>query len=264
MSLQHFYLEDQVISHESEPEFLLRLLPEDAKHLQVLRMGPGEHLAVVDADQDYFQCQIVAMEDGLPVVRIASQLEAGHDRPQVVLFQGLAKGDKMETVIRHATELGVCGFVPLSCSRSVMRLDPKKAPKKIQRWQAIAKSAATQSGQLRIPQVHMPLSIAQACSELANYQAVCVCWEEAPRTVNMRAALQNCAENAKDLGVASRIAVVVGPEGGLSSQEVDQLLASNSSAALVSLGPSILRTETAGIVAPALALYELGGLGGRE
>ncbi|MGN1362032.1 MAG: RsmE family RNA methyltransferase [Eggerthellaceae bacterium] len=263
MSLQHFYLEDQVVSRESQPQFLLRLLPEDVKHLQVLRMGPGEHIAVVDAAQDYFQCQILGFEDGLPLVRIAQQLDAGQDRPQLMLFQGLAKGDKMETVIRHATELGVSAFVPLACSRSVMKLDPKKAPKKIQRWQSIAKSAATQSGQPRIPEVLDQMTVKQACSALSQATAVCVCWEEAPQTVNMRQAIEAGLAHWNQQPADARIAVVVGPEGGLSQEEVDLLLASNPTACLVSLGPSILRTETAGIVAPALALYELGGLGGR-
>ncbi|MDO4502207.1 MAG: RsmE family RNA methyltransferase [Coriobacteriia bacterium] len=263
MSLQHFYLEDQVIADQGENEFELRLLPEDAKHLQVLRMGPGEHIAVVDAAQDYFECEIVSVTAGIPTVRIAQHLDAGAERPQVLLFQGLAKGDKMETVIRHATELGVAGFVPLACARSVMKLDPKKAPKKIERWQSIAKSAATQSGQPRIPEVLSPMTVKQACGALAGATCVCVCWEEAPQTVNMRQAIEAGLKAWQQEPADARIAVVVGPEGGLTSDEVDLLLAANPAARLVSLGPSILRTETAGIVAPALALYELGGLGGR-
>ena len=208
MSLQHFYLHDQVLADEGAPTFPLRLSPDDAKHARVLRLAPGEHIAVVDAAQDYFECEIAAFDDAVPVVRIAQRLD-DEERPLVMLVQGLAKGDKMETVIRHATELGVSAFVPMSCERSIVRLDARKAAARTQRWRAIAKSAAMQSGQ-------------RACPEDA------------------------------------RIAVVVGPEGGLSRSEADALLACNPRASLVSLGSSILRTETAGIVAPALVLHELG------
>ena len=237
MSLQHFYLHDQVLADEGAPSFPLRLSPDDAKHARVLRLAPGEHIAVVDAAQDYFECEIAAFDDAIPVVRIAQRLD-DEERPLVMLVQGLAKGDKMETVIRHATELGVSAFVPMACERSIVRLDAKKAAARTQRWRAIAKSAAMQSGQRACPEVGEPMALADVCAFLAHATAVLVCWEEAP--------------------LDARIAVVVGPEGGLSRSEADALLACNPRASLVSLGSSILRTETAGIVAPALVLHELG------
>ena len=146
MSLQHFYLDEQVLADEVGGPFPLRLAADDAKHARVLRLAPGERIAVVDAALDYFACEIVAFDDALPVVRIAQRFERADAGPSVVLVQGLAKGDKMETVIRHATELGVAAFVPLACERSVVRLDAKKAAAKADRWRAIAKSAAMQSG----------------------------------------------------------------------------------------------------------------------
>ena len=155
MSLQHFYLHDQVLADEGAPTFPLRLSPDDAKHARVLRLAPGEHIAVVDAAQDYFECEIAAFDDAVPVVRIAQRLD-DEERPLVMLVQGLAKGDKMETVIRHATELGVSAFVPMSCERSIVRLDARKAAARTQRWRAIAKSAAMQSGQRACPEVGEP------------------------------------------------------------------------------------------------------------
>ena len=153
MSLPRFFVENQVLAAETEAVFPLRLASDDAKHAKVLRLAPGEHVAVIDADSDYFECEIVDFSDALPLVSIARHAEADEAGPQVILLQGLAKGDKMETVIRHATEVGVAAFVPLSCKRSVVKLDGKKAAAKTERWRAIAKSAAMQSGQARIPEV---------------------------------------------------------------------------------------------------------------
>ena len=258
MSLQHFYLDEQVLADEVGESFPLRLAADDAKHARVLRLAPGERIAVVDAAQDYFACEIVAFDEALPVVRIAQRFERADAGPSVTLVQGLAKGDKMETVIRHATELGVSAFVPMSCERSIVRLDARKAAARTQRWRAIAKSAAMQSGQRACPEVGEPMALADVCAFLAHATAVLVCWEEAPLDARIEKALERGLRLDRALPENARIAVVVGPEGGLSRSEADALLACNPRASLVSLGSSILRTETAGIVAPALVLHELG------
>ena len=169
----------------------------------------------------------------------------------------------METVIRHATELGVSEFIPFAASRSIMKVDAKKAASKTERWQAIAKSAAMQSGQTHLAHVHQPMKLAQLKEALGAFDAVVVCWEEAPGTALLCDALRPAVLSAS-AGHLARIAVVVGPEGGLAQEEVDAILACNANANTVSLGSSILRTETAGIVAPALVLYEMGGMGAGE
>lgn len=263
MSLPRFFLDEQVISEEESAEFSLRLAADDVKHAKVLRLKAGEHIAVIDASTDYFECEIVDFSDQLPVVRITRHEQAA-PRPQVFLLQGLAKGEKMDLVMRHATELGVSGIVPLDCSRSVLKLDEKKRGKRIERWQAIAKSAAMQSGQPVVAQVSDVMTVKQAASWLSDFDCVLIAWEEAPTSCGMRAALDAGLQGRQgDAAADARIAVIVGPEGGLSQAEVDLLIGCNPAARLVSLGSSILRTETAGIVAPALVLYELGCLGER-
>ena len=172
MSLQHFYLEDQVLGEEVGEVFPLRLSIDDAKHARVLRLASKEHIAVIDAVQDYFECEVVAFDDALPLVRIARRFEAEPDGPTVLLVQGLAKGDKMETVIRHATELGVAGFVPYTADRSIVKLDRKKAAARTERWRAVAKSAAMQSGQRSVPEVCKPALLDEVCGILANASAV--------------------------------------------------------------------------------------------
>lgn len=259
MSLHQLFLEEQVLAQETESVFPLRLTPEDAKHVRVLRIAPGEHIAVVDGAGDYFECRVEDTADGL-TVRICRREDAPV-RPQVMLVQGLAKGDKMDTVIRQGTELGVAAFVPLACERSVVKLDGAKEEKRARRWRAIAKSAAMQSGQPAIPEISPLRTVDEACALLAEATAVAICWEEAPLDVRMGDVIRKGREAC---GAAHpfdvRLAVVVGPEGGLASSEADQLLDCNPRASLVSLGSSILRTETAGVVAAALALYELGCL----
>lgn len=260
MSLHHFFLEDQVLSAEVTDTFFVRLSDDDAKHARVLRLGVGEHIAIVDAVKDYFECEITSFDAGGLMVRIAGKLEPTRGIPRVVLVQGLAKGDKMDTIIRHATELGVFGFVPLICERSIVKLDSKKAAAKTDRWRSIAKSAAMQSGQLSLPEVALPQTIDGVIALLSQVTALLICWEQASSVENLHAALAKALKQTATLPADACVAVVVGPEGGLSSAEVDAFLSGNDRAALVSLGPSILRTETAGIVAPALVLYELGGL----
>lgn len=261
MSLHQFFLDDQVLVDEDGAVFPLRLSPDDARHARVLRLRRGEHLAVIDAARDYFECEIVSFDDEVPLVRIARHVEAAEEGPCVVLVQGLAKGDKMETVIRHATEVGVDAFMPLACERSVVKLDAKKAESKRARWAAIAKSAAMQAGRLHVPEVCEIQTVKQACEFFRNATAVLVCWEEAPASASLREALGEALGRTGTLAADARVAIVVGPEGGLARAEVDAFLACNENARLVSLGPSILRTETAGIVAPALVLHELGGMG---
>lgn len=256
MSLPHFFLEEQVIAGEGAAEFPLRLTAGDLKHVRALRLAPGEHVAVVDAARDYFECEVTGFDGQVPLVRIAQHLDAP-ERPVVLLVQGLAKGDKMDTVIRHATELGVAGFLPLACERSVVKLDAKKGAAKTERWRAVAKSAAMQSGQVGVPEIAEPADLPHVCEALAQATAVLVCWEEAPGTARLEEALSSGLAAVGMPPEDARVAVVVGPEGGLSQREVDALLACNPRSALVSLGPSILRTETAGIVAPALVLHEL-------
>ncbi len=258
MSLHHFFLDGQVLADLGASEFALSLSEEDAKHARVLRLSPGEHIGVVDAARDYFELEILSADDGI-VARIAQRLDAPRASVSVTLVQGLAKGDKMDDIVRHATEVGIDAFVPLSSSRCVMKLDAKKVKSRVARWQAIAHSAAMQSGRMTEPVVLPPQTVGQVAQMLADFDCVLVCWEECPATKTIAAALASTLGDSAAADCA-RIAVVVGPEGGLSADEVERLTAGDA-ACPVTLGPSILRTETAGVVAPALVLYACGGMG---
>ena len=259
MSLHHFFLKKQILKNEIADDFVLELSPEDAKHARVLRLEAGEHISVVDGSQDYFECEIVSHDENGLRVRIAQKLELDSLGASVYLVQGMAKGDKMDDIIRHTTEVGIAGFVPLLCDRSIVKLDAKKTKARMQRWETIAKSAAMQSGRLTIPEIVEPLTVKQSVEFMASMDVVLVCWEESLQG-NIRTVLQE-ATNRLGVGVDTlRIAVVVGPEGGLSAAEVD-MIRELDQCRVITLGNTILRTETAGIVAPSLVLYECGGLG---
>ncbi len=286
MSLPHFFLDEQILSSIETPRFVLRLSSEDRKHFNALRLQVGEHLAVIDADADYFECVVESLSREEVVVSIAQRLESA-ERPRITLFQGLAKSDKMDTVFRHATEVGVRAFVPLECSRSIVKLDSKKKATRAKRWQALIKSAAMQSGQSVMPHLYDTQTIKDACELLASFDALLIFWEEAPLSATIAKALHPLIERVatknrtpSDSSLADSsfanpsadsdilnggstasanlsVGVVVGPEGGLLSEEVEMLCSYNTNAHVVTLGPSILRTETAGLLAPSLVMYEL-------
>ena len=261
MALPHYFLPEQILSEETKTCFELRLSESDAHHLKVARMKPGEHLAVIDASNDYFECKLDHFEQNRAFVRICQKLEAKNTCPHVTLIQGLAKGEKMELVIRHATELGVSCFIPLKCKRSVVKLDEKRAKDRVARWNNIAKSAAMQSGQTHISTVEMPQTVAQLCQRAHQFDALFICWEEAPESEKLSLAVSHLLAGTSKSPAELKLALVVGPEGGIEMEEIHALMQCEN-AHLVSLGSSILRTETAGIVAPALVLYSLGQLGG--
>ena len=258
MSLPRFFLESQVLSNESEDVFELRLSEDDLHHAKVLRLAPGEHIAVIDGSSDYFECEIASFDDRM-FARITGKDMASPAVPSIAVYQALAKGDKVDSVIRHATEVGATSFVPFSTSRTVVKLEGSKAQKRLERWQSIAKSAAMQSGRRLIPEVHAIETFAQVLQSLASFDSVIVFWEEAEASCSLAQAVRDIKGDSE-----ASCALVVGPEGGLSEEEVGQLLSSNPHARLVTLGPNILRTETAGIVGCALACYELGGMGNGE
>lgn len=258
MSLPRFFLSNQVISDETEEVFGLRLDKDDLNHVKALRLKKGEHLVAIDATTDYFECEIESADAEGVFVRISQRKESDSSRPTVVLAQGICKGEKMDEVICHATELGVAGFVPLVCERSIVKLNEKKIESRIKRWNSIAKSAAMQSGQPSIPEISEPMSV-EELSEFALHSCMLVFWEEENKQT-LHDSLWDILAKQDMLPEDARVIVVVGPEGGLAQEEVSCLCDDNRYATTVSLGPSILRTETAGVVAPALVLYELGAL----
>ena len=216
------------------------LSAEDSRHaLRVLRLEVGDEVELV-CEPVRYQAGIASVQDGIVTVAIRGELRPTEARTQVTLYQGLPKADKRELIAQKTTELGVYAIRPVAMERCVVKLEGKDAQKKIERWQKIAREAVKQCARTAVPEVLEVKKLAQLKDEFAKLDVLIVPWEEA-RDGSIRAALAPYA-GRQDL----RVGILIGPEGGISEKEA-QWLAENANAKLVTLGPRILRTETAGL-----------------
>jgi len=221
----------------------------DARKLAVvLRLGEGDALTVVDSAARSYSATLARRADGW-----AARLDADETIPlpcelEIVLAQGVPKGAKMDFVVEKATELGIARIVPFTSAHSVTA-DARAG--KVERWRRLAETAARQCGRVDVPGVTEPCPFAAMLAMIGGCDRAIVAWE-ATEPAALRERLPELLA-----GVRS-VAIVVGPEGGLSHAEAD--LATAAGATLVSLGRRILRTETAGLVTIAALRYAAGDL----
>ena len=231
---------------------VLPLAASDLHHLRdVLRLRPGDEVELADGTA-VWRVRLDSIGADVSGTRLA-QTTGSPTIPRVTLAQALAKGEKMDLVVRQATELGVSRIVPFEAERSVVRLDPAKARARAERWRRIAESAAKQAHLDAVPEVSDPVG-SGALSEALAGATVLVCWEDAGDAPGILSAIERAGAVEE-----AEVAVVVGPEGGLTPAEVAALC--DAGALIVTLGPTVLRAETAGVVAAALVLAARGGLG---
>ena len=222
----------------------------DVNHIRnVLRMVPGEEVTVSDGQgMDYF-CKIAELTKEEVRLDIIDSWHSFVELPaKIYLFQGLPKADKMELIIQKCVELGVERIVAVSTERAIVKLD-KKEGKKLERWQKIAASAAEQSGRGRIPQVLTVRSFRDAVLRAAESDLALFPYEN-ERTMSLRTAI-----GAAEFRTAS---IMTGPEGGFSEDEVS--MAAEAGMKICSLGPRILRCETAPLCALSAVMYAAGAL----
>lgn len=227
----------------------------DAHHIsKVLRMQVGDKLQIVSDDGVSALAEVKAFEENEVIVRCLEKLAESHE-PQVriTLAQGLAKGEKMEFIIQKAVELGACRIIPVAMEHSVVRLEPAKAVKKVERWQKIAESAAKQSKRDIIPEVQKVQTMAQMLNN-NSFDIKIIAYE-----CEDRRGLKQALKEAFETGTEKELLLIIGPEGGISEKELE--LARAAGAVPVSLGHRILRAETAGLVAMSAIFYETGDLG---
>ena len=219
----------------------------DALHIaKALRMRPGEALTLCDGKGTDFEGVLETVTDRQVTVRITvSRPSQAEPTLAVTLYQGLPKGDKMDWIVQKAVELGVTAVVPVATRRSVARLEGK-ADKKQERWQRIAAEAAGQCGRGILPAVERPLSWNQALSRLSGEPAL-VFYEGGGRPL-------------RELVTPStrRLSVFVGPEGGFDPEEIDAIRRQGGGVA--TLGPRILRCETAPLAALTLLMHLSGNM----
>ena len=244
--MQRFFVEPHQID---EAAHQIHIIGTDVNHISnVLRMKQGEEVWISDGGQKEYRCAIEAFSADEVLLHIIYAQEPDYELPsRIYLFQGLPKADKMELIIQKAVELGAYEIIPVETKRCVVKLDGKKAAKKVERWQQIAESAAKQSKRTVIPQIQMPLSWKQALEEAKELDVVLVPYENERGMEATREIFRSIPEGAS-------IGVMIGPEGGFSPEEIAQL---DKDMHRISLGRRILRTETAGMATLSMLIYEL-------
>jgi 16S rRNA (uracil1498-N3)-methyltransferase len=232
----------------------VRLGDEEAHHIcRVLRLGPGDKIHVFDGLGHEYLVEIEIAAGRVVSGRVLAEVPQEKEAPlSLALAQGLAKGDKLELVIQKATEIGVKEVIPVHTARSVLKIS--EGTRRTERWQRIAREASKQCGRTFVPRVESVTTLEALSARFKEFDAVLIFWEE-ERARRLRAALAELAGKGK----VRRLLILVGPEGGFTQEEVDLVV--EAGALPVTLGPRILRTETAGLVAASIILYELGDLG---
>lgn len=225
------------------------ILGEDAKHIsKSLRMHTGEKVTLCDCKGYDYICTIISINDQYVEVNI-NDIVISKSEPNitVILYQGLPKGDKMDTIIQKAVELGISEIVPVLTNRCVSRPDEKSANKKCQRWQKISLEAAKQSGRGIIPHINNIITFKEMIKRINCNDQTIIFYEQGGQS------LSNILNSSRN-----NINIIIGPEGGFEKYEVEQL--SEIGANIATLGPRILRTETAGIAAISAIMYATGNM----
>ncbi len=217
--------------------------------IRVLRVRAGEELEVFDGRGTLFCARV----DEVGAEAATLTLATGTPQPaprEITIVQGLPKAEKLEWVLQKCTELGAAAFAPVFCERTVVKPSGREHAK-LARWQRIVEEAARQSGRADVPTVHAPQPLFEAVRALSG--ALVLVLDEEENALPLSAAV------ALALGTSQPLALVIGPEGGLSRGEVSGL--GQLGAVPVTLGRRILRTETAALAALAVLLHLQGELG---
>lgn len=245
--MRRFFVRDSLEGRSS-----VRIFDGDAHHIQhVLRMKAGELLLVVDPLGCVAEARICCFGERFVEAELVAFLDRNTEAPvELTLVQCLPKGDKMDWIVQKAVELGVCAIQPVVSEHCVVKYDDKKKSARREKWQKIAEEAAKQCGRTALPEILPILPLLSLLKKLPPDAECILCYEgEAPQ--RLKSLLQRSE--------AGRYLIFIGPEGGFSQTETAAFKAHGVTAA--TLGPRILRAETAAISAVAMVLYERGDLG---
>ncbi|GKV54339.1 ribosomal RNA small subunit methyltransferase E [Sporosarcina sp. NCCP-2222] len=225
---------------------------EDAKHIsRVMRMSAGDSIIAVSENEAYVSSILEVTTEGVRVKRNPDSLLPNREMPvSVSIACGLPKGDKLDYIVQKGTELGMTALLPFEAERSIVKWDAKKGGKKVERLQKIAKEAAEQCHRTVIPEVKEPVSITNLLAEASHYDVLLVADEEDAKSNEPN----RIADRLKNVYHKQSVLVVFGPEGGISRKEAELLKSAGFLS--VSLGPRILRTETAPLYVLSAMSYE--------
>lgn len=223
----------------------------EAQHaLRVLRLKPGARVQLSDGNGSLFFAELTRADDAGVEARLLEACPSGEAPVALTLYQGLPKFDKLELIAQKATELGFSRIVPVRMERSVVKLTEAEGEKKRVRLEKICREASKQCGRARVPEVLAPMPYARALQLLEAEQLALMAWEEAHG--------QSLGDAYAAHPDAASIGLLIGPEGGISQMEADRAL--SASALAITLGPRILRTETAAIAAGAVIMQLWGDI----
>lgn len=237
---------------ENVGDGVVRITGDDVNHIKnVLRMTKGEKVVISCGQGIDYYCIIDFIQETEIGLLIEEEKPAMTELPtEITLFQALPKSDKMELIVQKAVELGSARIVPVKTKRCVVKLDEKKAQKKVNRWNLIAESAAKQSGRAIIPKVSEVMSFSDALQLAKTMDTVLIPYELSEDMAGSVQAMQKAA-------AGKSIGIFIGPEGGFERGEVE--LAIQTGALAISLGKRILRTETAGLATMSVLMFMIEG-----
>lgn len=225
---------------------------DNARHIsKVMRMIPGEKIIAVHINTAYI-CEILEIGQEVPVRQTGETIPSPEMPIQVDIACGLPKGDKLDLITQKGTELGMHALIPFAAERSIVKWDEKKGDKKTERLQKIAQEAAEQSHRTHVPAIVNPISFKQLLHIIPNYDAVFIADEEDAKLAT-RTRFADKLKKVYDMKSES-ILLIFGPEGGISRKESAALI--DAGAQTMSLGPRILRAETAPLYALSAISYE--------
>lgn len=219
--------------------------PEGRHAATVRRLRPGERVDLTDGAGLLAECVVAAAEPGALRLDVVARHRQPPPVPRIVVVQALPKGDRGELAVELMTEVGVDEIVPWAAARCVTRWRPERREKSLARWRGTAREAGKQARRAWLPEVAEPATTAQVTDRIDAAAAAFVLHEAAPVSLGTFA-----------LPAGGEIVVVVGPEGGLTDAEIDAFTAAGGRPAL--LGPTVLRTSTAGVVAAGVLLSRTG------
>lgn len=231
---------------------------EDTRHIQkVMRMTAGDECLCTVSGETVFRCSIISFENQLVKLEIINTMEQDPELPvHIAIAQGLPKSDKLDWILQKGTETGAAEFIPYQAERSIVKWPANKWEKKADRYRKIVKEAAEQSHRLTLPEIHDVMDLKQLLEYSNTFDYKIIAYEETAKE-NQQSGLP---DQFKKMFAGAKVLIIVGPEGGLSSDEVDTLQENGFSCC--GLGPRILRTETAAIYILAAASYHFELLNG--
>ncbi|HHY72960.1 MAG TPA: 16S rRNA (uracil(1498)-N(3))-methyltransferase [Bacillus bacterium] len=250
--MQRYFVKNEQIKDE-----IIKIAGEDAHHIsRVMRMKTGDAVICCSEDGQVARCEIQEITDDLCFASIVEWIDENKELPVfVTIAQGLPKGDKVELIVQKGTEMGASSFLPFFASRSIVKWDEKKGRKKVERLEKIAKEAAEQSHRTRIPEIREPIDFKTLLKMSSQYKYKIVAYEEDAKhgeKKNLSSVLSKLTKN-------DSLLAVIGPEGGLTEEEIAKLL--DNGFITCSLGQRILRTETAPLYLLAAVSYHTELLG---